>query len=129
MRGIVYMHVVRSYFDEDKSLRLYKANVPSSFTFGVELEIFMPSSVCREDVQSAINQGLADWQIKRDRSIVCDPSMPWCYRAELVSPVLSGAAGVEQIYRLLRAVKPLNPGVNKSCGLHVHVSAAGLFDS
>jgi hypothetical protein len=121
------MQAVRLRNEGVGSSRLQDAKVPSGFTFGVELETFMPSTVSSADVQSALTRaGLPGWQIKSDTSIVCNPSLPSCYRVELVSPVLSGAAGMEQIYKLLKAVKPLNPSVNKSCGLHVHVSAARL---
>ncbi|KAF6253737.1 putative amidoligase enzyme-domain-containing protein [Scenedesmus sp. NREL 46B-D3] len=34
------------------------------------------------------------------------------------------AAGLQQIYKVVKAVKPLNPSVNKSCGLHVHIKPA-----
>ncbi|WIA16194.1 hypothetical protein OEZ85_012907 [Tetradesmus obliquus] len=68
--------------------------------------------------------GLSSWRIKSNNSIVCNPNLPSCYRVELVSPPLSGTAGLQQIYKIAKAVKPLNPSVNKSCGLHVHVKPA-----
>jgi hypothetical protein len=99
--------------------------MPAGFTFGVELETFMPSTVSSTDVQSALARaGLSDWRFKSDNSIVCNPNLPSCYRVELVSPVLSGAAALQQIYKVARAAKPLRPNVNKSCGLHVHVRTA-----
>jgi hypothetical protein len=122
------MHAVRLSNEGVGRSRLQDANVPTGFTFGVELETFMPSSVSSNDVQSAPTRaGLPGWRIKSDNSIVCNHNLPSCYCVELVSSPLSGAAGMQQIYKLVKAVKPLNPSVNKSCGLHVHVSAAGLL--
>jgi hypothetical protein len=96
------MHAVRLSNEGVGSSRLKDAKVPSGFTFGVELETFMPSTVSSADVQSALTRaGLSGWRIKSDNSIVCNPNLPSCYRAELVSSPLSGAAGMQQIYKLV----------------------------
>lgn len=59
--------------------------------------------------------------MKNDSSIVCNPRMPSCYKAELVSPVLRGTQGLDSLYTVLEAVKGHRPSVNKTKGLHVHV--------
>ncbi len=58
-------------------------------------------------------------RLKQDGSI-----RPWpggC-AAELVSPVLRGEAGLENIAQAMTVVRGYKPGVNESMGLHVHVS-------
>lgn len=64
-----------------------------------------------------------DCRVKYDSSIVCNPRLPSCYQAELVSPVLRGRAGLYNTFDVMRAIKTHHPFVNKSTGMHVHVSA------
>lgn len=59
--------------------------------------------------------------MKNDKRIVCNPQMPSCYKAELVSPVLRGTQGLDSLYAVVGAVKGHRPSVNKTTGLHVHV--------
>ena len=92
------------------------------FTFGVELELFFPATVGADQRQQWTTQGpAAGWKVKTDNSIVCSPNHPSCYRVELVSPVLQGRDGLEKIYNVVDYMKPFNPSVNKSTGLHVHL--------
>lgn len=62
------------------------------------------------------------YRVKNDNSIVCNPRLPSCYKAELVSPVLRGVDGLYSVYDVLKAIKRFSPSVNKSTGMHVHVS-------
>lgn len=62
------------------------------------------------------------WKIVRDGSIEYHNSN--C--GELVSPPLVGAAGIEQVRNVLRALVSAGATVNRSCGLHVHVDANDL---
>ena len=45
---------------------------------------------------------------------------------ELVSPILSGMRGLDELYRVASALKANNITANTSCGLHVHVDARDL---
>lgn len=45
---------------------------------------------------------------------------------EVVSPILDGEAGLEQIVKVCEVLNTLGCKVDKSCGLHVHVDAHGL---
>lgn len=62
------------------------------------------------------------WKIVRDGSIEYHNGN--C--GELVSPPLSGEAGIEQVRTVLRALVAAGATVNRSCGLHVHVDANDL---
>jgi hypothetical protein len=132
--------------------RLANVSLPSNITYGVELEGFYPSNVDVTTLQSAL-RGAPGWRcarlthactsaaapvrsrrslclpcrrVKNDNSIVCNPRVPSCYKAELVSPVLRGTQGLDSIYTVLGAVKGHRPSVNKTTGLHVHVRTAHL---
>lgn len=45
---------------------------------------------------------------------------------EIISPILNGEAGLEQIKLVCQALSDAGATVNKTCGLHVHVDASGL---
>ncbi len=64
----------------------------------------------------------SNWKIVRDGSIEYHNTD--C--GELVSPPLSGEAGIEQVRSVLRALVSSGATVNRSCGLHVHVDANDL---
>lgn len=85
--------------------------------FGVELELIFPAHVNRSQIQSAIMVGSSDWRVKTDGSLSGNGAgNGW----EVVSPVLSGEDGMEQIKRVCEAVRALGATVNRTCGLHVH---------
>lgn len=45
---------------------------------------------------------------------------------EAVSPILRGAEGFEQLRTLVRAIRDVGGGVDRSCGLHVHHDARDM---
>ena len=45
---------------------------------------------------------------------------------EVVSPVLEGEAGLEQLRTVVTALDDMGGTVNKTCGYHVHFDAADL---
>lgn len=82
--------------------------------FGVELELIFPSHIGRYDIDSALAAaGLTGWRAKSDMSL---SGNGW----EIVSPVLAGEDGLEQIKTACRVVKQLGANPNRSCGMHVH---------
>lgn len=66
------------------------------------------------------------WKIVHDGSLEVNSNMDPEMRGELVSPPLSGEAGLEQVRTVARALAAAGGTVNKSCGLHVHVDANDL---
>lgn len=97
----------------------------AELTFGIEIETIAP--------QSAIdNDGLrigpykdgrqvpylpAGWKAERDGSIDARRGQ----QCEIVSPVLRGAEGLEQVEEVLRTLVAKGHTVNASCGVHVHI--------
>ncbi len=97
-------------------------------TYGVEFEGFgIPMHILVSKLQEAgINavetcysgSNYNVWQVKPDGSI------SGRYGFEVVSPVLSGDAGIEQIKTVLQVVRDNGGDANKSCGFHIHWGVA-----
>lgn len=94
------------------------------FNFGVEIEFYtneyMPTGVI-DDLLFETN--IKEWEIKTDSS---------CGRRkdesglELVSPILSGEDGFNQIKESVKFIKGIGGKINNHCGLHVHIGAEDL---
>lgn len=107
------------------------ANVPGR-RFGVEVEFVGVS--CEAAARAITAAGFScrfedynhdtrsTWKVVRDGSLEYHNGN--C--GELVSPPLSGEAGIEQVRAVLRALVSAGATVNRSCGLHVHVDAGDL---
>ncbi len=108
----------------------------AAMTFGVEIECVVPSAALRSrnihiagyhsggGDSSALPQG---WRATQDGSIRT-PSFDWV-AVEFVSPILSGAAGLESLKAMTELLRAMGAKVNTSCGLHVHIGTpaeAGL---
>jgi hypothetical protein len=102
-------------------------------TFGAEFEVIMPRADGRngdrgrralaehlgangiEAEAEAYNHRLRPhWKITTDASIGYD-------NAEIVSPILRGDDGLEQVKKLCRLIDDWGCRVNRGCGHHVHV--------
>jgi hypothetical protein len=105
----------------------------SDRNFGIELELTMSNRFDLNDVRATLQQaGLQcevhhqsqaknvksfNWKIVHDGSILCRPGDEGCIRFELVSPILSGGEGLQEIHTLLEALSTLEGiDVNKSAG-------------
>ena len=65
--------------------------------------------------------GYTQWKMETDATVCSGP-----YGGELVSPVLQGEEGLDQIAEAMRVIKQLGGIVDQRAGLHVHVGATGL---
>lgn len=82
--------------------------------FGVELELIFPRGTDRHTINSALTSaGLVGWAARTDGSL---SGNGW----EVVSPVLAGDDGIEQVRKATRALRGIGATVNRSCGMHVH---------
>lgn len=105
---------------------------PGAFTrtFGVEIEAF---GVTRDALVAELRaQGLEaasenyNHTTRNHWKIVSDGSVSGANAFELVSPVLQGYQGLEDLARACRALRICGAQVNNSCGLHVHFGARDL---
>lgn len=95
--------------------------------FGVEIEAFglKRAEIIRELTAAGIevrdesyNHSTRTWW-----KIVSDSSLTGQDAFELVSPVLKGMAGLQNLRTTLLIISGLEAKVNKTCGLHVHINA------
>ena len=101
--------------------------------FGVEIEFVGASKINVYDalMNAGISVQIQDynhrtshvWKIVDDASLIDDSHIG---TGELVSPILSGQAGLETIAKVLEALNSTGAKANDSCGLHVHVDAHNL---
>lgn len=122
-------------------------NFSHSRRFGIELEFF---NVSHLSLMRALSQGgIRYWNVYGERcddtecpgdcsvcanvgncengwKITNDGSISGGNSVELVSPILSGIAGLREVAKVVKLVAALGAKVNKSCGFHVHVDAQDL---
>jgi hypothetical protein len=105
-------------------------------TFGIELEVIIPRArhnTGRDGLAAAmVAEGLAaeheqynhrtrpHWKITTDSSIGYD-------NAEVVSPILKGDDGFDQVRKCCRALEAYGCRVNRTTGFHVHVGVRDRF--
>lgn len=94
----------------------------NDLTFGVELEVTLPRTVT---VQMGsyhngrqVEQLPAGWNAQSDSSISAAAGF---YGVEIVSPVLKGADGLQQVVKVCEWLNSVGAKVNRSTGFHVHV--------
>lgn len=99
-----------------------------NLTFGIEIECYIPQEAATFRIGSyhhgiqipGLPQG---WNAQRDGSIQAPAGK---VGVEVVSPVLMGADGIQQVITVLAWLRSINAGCNASCGIHVHVGADKL---
>lgn len=104
-------------------------------TFGVEIECNLPAGVSRGDLALRLRRaGIVahafrydhetrpGWKLTTDGSLTGDPDDS----TEVVSPVLSGEAGMAELAKVADILRDAGCAVDKKCGLHVHVFAGDL---
>lgn len=135
-------HRIKQVPRDDNRFRLtYKPyNVIAGRAFGVELEICHPSrpGLIRDDIErvlakKSIVTGWSNktttkaWKVSTDNSIV---SFNDDYGVEIVSPILRGEGGLDQLRKVAQDLSRQGATANASCGLHVHVDLTGVdFDA
>lgn len=98
--------------------------------FGVEFEAYnVPKTVLREALNTAgIRCDIEGYNhtTKRHWKIVSDASLTGNNTFELVSPILRGETGINELKTVCRVLNECGAKVNKSCGTHVHFDAVGF---
>jgi len=105
-------------------------------TFGVEIEFF---GVTKEQVAEALNRAGIDvrvenynhttrshWKLVYDASV--NSAGTGCTRGgnEIVSPVLQGEEGLEELKLVVKVIEEVGGKVDRTCGVHVHHGASDL---
>ncbi len=104
----------------------------SSFNkkFGIEIEAFnVTSSVLVSKLRAEgilVQSESYNHDTRSHWKIVNDASINGQRGFELVSPILQGEAGLEEVEKVCRALKAANAYINRSCGFHVHFDAQNM---
>jgi hypothetical protein len=104
-----------------------------SFEWGCELEVTIAETAIRErgiqiggyhhgiQLPAPFPQG---WTAERDASIYTD--RPGHVGVEIVSPILKGADGIEQVKWVAGILREMGAAVSTSCGMHCHIGVASV---
>lgn len=104
-------------------------------TFGAELEFYLPAGATKQALADAIGRRLGQpvtvegytHATRPTWKIVTDASLSDSVRgAEIVSPILRGEAGLQQLATVCDTLSDFGCTVAKSCGFHIHVGAQRL---
>jgi len=98
--------------------------------FGVEFEAYNVKMRTLKDALNAVGihceiEGY-NHTTRRYWKIVTDSSLTGEYSFELVSPILRGESGINELKTVCRVLNDCGAKVNKSCGTHVHFDASGF---
>lgn len=129
LMGIGYGFVQNVYAKMNSTIQsqIFQFEFIFNRNFGVEIEAYgCDRNALAELLQSkgiATNMGnrlsqSSIWKITGDGSISGENSF------EIVSPILNGTNGLEQLKKVCEALGELRAKVNKTCGLHIHFSAS-----
>jgi len=97
-------------------------------SWGLELEVFLPRGAVRVGgYHAGIELGgrfPAGWNAQRDGSL--RTTIPNYEGVEIVSPVLKGRDGLEQVRQVTSLLEEMNVKVNATGSVHLHIGAASL---
>ncbi len=102
-----------------------------TYTFGVEMECFVASARIHEEARKngvkIAYEGYNHTDNTAYYKFVTDASVRGLDDAiECVSPILKGTKGFGSLKKACKSLNDAGAKVNKSCGLHVHIGAAGM---
>lgn len=102
-----------------------------SQTFGIEIECYLPAGmthavIARKLTEAGVETAAEGYNhnLRTHWKVVTDGSLgDYTRGAEIVSPVLTGEAGLAAIRKVCDVLVAEGVTVNRQCGLHVHVGA------
>jgi hypothetical protein len=97
-------------------------------TFGIEIEAFgcNKDRVARELTNNGIRTNHENYnhQTRDHWKVIHDGSLSGSNSFEVVSPVLQGQDGLDQLQKVCEVLERLGAKINKTCGLHVHIGVS-----
>ena len=98
--------------------------------FGIEIEAYNCERefLARELNEAGINVAVEGYNhdTRNHWKLVTDSSLTGNNTFELVSPILEGEAGLQELEKVCWVLDYCNVKVNDSCGLHIHMDAANF---
>jgi len=102
----------------------------SNLTFGIEIECvgLYPSRAAAALIAAGItcqdagytHRTMPEWKVVTDGSLRGRNGS-----CEVVSPVLSGTAGLAEVRTVMKVLRDAGARINESCGMHVHIGVDG----
>jgi hypothetical protein len=95
----------------------------NDITFGIEIELTISDRAVRSERMTigSYHHGVqvpflpSGWKAERDGSIRTAPGRQAC---EIVSPVLKGEEGIQEVIQVVEILKGKGMTPNESCGIH-----------
>ncbi len=101
-------------------------------TFGIEIECAVPQEFVDQhgirvsyDPKNLPTPFPSGWKVKKDGSVYASNHRD--VPLEIVSPVLKGRQGLEEVLEVYRILNAAGFTVNDTCGLHVHVGVRSVL--
>lgn len=128
--GFVQNVFAKTYPDRIQSRRVVIGDSMSFIfnrNFGVEIEAYGISraTLAKELRREGINVAVEGYNhdTREHWKLVTDGSLRGENTFELVSPILKGEEGLEELKKVCKVLKAKGAKVNKTCGLHIHFDA------
>lgn len=105
---------------------------PTAFNrkFGIEIEAYgITRAVLAQKLRNAGIECYTEGYNHNTRNhwkVVTDGSLNGQDCFELVSPILEGESGIEQVRKVCEVLETNHAKINKSCGLHIHFDATNI---
>lgn len=122
-------NVFAKYFPDQVQNKTYSF-IPFNRKFGVEIEAHgitrarlaqkLRAAGIEAETQGYNHNTAGCWKIITDGSVNGTDSF------EIVSPILEGLSGLNQLEIVCRVLEENNIKINKTCGLHIHFDASGM---
>lgn len=128
------VNALRRMNEREDGLNTHQATAVLDYTFnrkfGIEIEAYNCSRerLARELREAGIEVTVEGYNhtTRPHWKLVTDSSLNGNDTFELVSPILVGEAGLRELEKVCWVLDLCDVKVNESCGLHVHIDAAGF---
>ncbi|AYQ31402.1 amidoligase family protein [Runella sp. SP2] len=122
-------NVFAKYWPENVNGREFRF-IAFNRKFGVEIEAY---GVEMQRVENALRSAgiyaeteRYNHSTRRHWKLVTDGSLTGVNTFELVSPILEGMSGLNELEKVCEVLETLNVKINKTCGLHIHFDATQM---
>ena len=122
-------NVYQAYYQTGRFQETLESNSIFNFrfdrTFGIEIEGYNcdRDELARKLTEAGINANNEGYnhETRSTWKVISDASLSGNKSFEVVSPILQGEDGINQLQTVCRVLEEMKAKVNKTCGLHVHI--------
>lgn len=125
-------NVYQAYYQTGRFQEVLESNSTFNFrfnrTFGIEIEGYNcdRDELARRLTERGITTNHENYNhtTRRAWKVIYDGSLSGNQSFEVVSPVLKGQNGLDQLQTVCEVLQEMNAKVNKTCGLHIHIGVS-----